>query len=68
MFVQNETQLSRDVVSLFTLVPHKAARTIVLDRLSNNSTLEDRATLSIAELTEAMRCLNSNFMPRLDRA
>ena len=35
---------------------------IVLDRLSNDSTLEDRTTLSIAELTEALDlCLNSSY-------
>ena len=51
---QYESQVSFDVVSLFTSVPLEAARTIVLDRLSNDSTLEDRTTLSIAELTEAL--------------
>ena len=48
--------------SLFTSVPLEAARTVVLDRLSNDSTLEDRTTLSIAELTEALDlCLNSSY-------
>ena len=51
---QYESQVSFDVVSLFTSVPLEAARTIVLDRLSNDSTLEDRTTLSIADLTEAV--------------
>ena len=59
---QYESQVSFDVVSLFTSVPLEAARTIVLDRLSNDSTLEDRTTLSIAELTEALDlCLNSSY-------
>ena len=49
---QYESQVSFDVVSLFTSVPLEAARTIVLDRLSNDSTLEDCSTLSIAELTD----------------
>ena len=54
--------MSFDVVSLFTSVPLEAARTIVLDGLSNDKTLEDRTTLSIAELTEALDlCLNSSY-------
>ena len=57
-----ESQVFFDVVSLFTSVPLEAARTIVLDRLSNDSTLEDHSTLSIAELTEALDlCLNSSY-------
>ena len=59
---QNESQVSFAVVSLFTSVPLKAARTIVLERLSNDSTLEDRTTLSIAELAEALDlCLNLSY-------
>ena len=59
---QYESQVSFNVVSLFTSVPLEAARTIVLDRLSNDRTLEDRTTLSIAELTEALDlCLNSSY-------
>ena len=59
---QYESQVSFDVVSLFTSVSLEAARTIVFDRLSNDSTLEDRTTLSIAELTEALDlCLNSSY-------
>ena len=54
---QYESQVSFDVVSLFTSVPLEAAKTIVLDRLSNDSTLEDRTTLSIADL-----CLNSSYL------
>ena len=44
---QYESQVSVDV-SLFTSVPREA-RTAVLDELSNDSTLEDRTTLSSAE-------------------
>ena len=51
---QYESQVSFDVVSLFTSVSLEATRTIVVDRLSNDSTLEDCTTLSIAELTKAL--------------
>ena len=50
---QYESQVFFDVVSLFTSALLKAARTIVFDRLSNDSTFEDRTTLSIVEITEA---------------
>ena len=54
--------MSFDVVSLFTSAPLDAARTIVLDRLSNNSLLEDHTTISIAKLTKALDlCLNSSY-------
>ena len=59
---QYESQVSFDVLSTFTSVPLEAARTIVLDRLGNDTTLEDRTTLSIAELTKPLDlCLNSFY-------
>ena len=59
---QYESQVSFDVVSLLTSVPLKDAGPIVLDRLSNDNTSEDRTTLSIAELTDALDfCLNSFY-------
>ena len=46
----------------YTSAPLEAARTIVLDRLSNDSILEDRKTFSIAELTEPLQLrLNSSY-------
>ena len=39
--LDNESQMSFDVVSLFTSIPLETARAIVLDRLSNDCTLED---------------------------
>ena len=60
--LDNESQMSFDVVSLFTSIPLETARAIVLDRLSNNCTLEDRTNLNITELTEALDiCLTSTF-------
>jgi len=54
--------VSFDVVSLFTSVPLEAARTIAFDRLSNDCTLEDRTSLTITELTEALDiCFNFSY-------
>ena len=60
--LDNESQMSFDVVSLFTSIPLETARAIVLDRLSNDCTLEDRTNLTITELTEALDiCLTSTY-------
>ena len=60
--LDNESQMSFDVVSLFTSIPFQAARAIVLDRLSNDCTLEDRTNLTIIELIEALDiCLTSTY-------
>ena len=49
-------------VSLFTSIPLETARAIVLDRLSNDCTLEDCTNLTISELTEALDiCLTSTY-------
>ena len=60
--LDNESQVSFDVVSLFTSIPFETARAIVLDRLSNDCTLEDRTNLTITELTQALDiCLTSSY-------
>ena len=60
--LDNESQMSFDVVSLFTSIPLEIARAIVLGRLSNYCTLEDRTNLTITELTEALDiCLTSTY-------
>ena len=54
--------MSFDVVSLFTSIPLETARAIVLDRLSNDCTLEDCTNLTNKELTEALDiCLTSTY-------
>ena len=59
---QYELQVSFDVASLFASVSLEAAGTIMLDRLSNDNTLENHTTLSVTELTEALDlCLNSSY-------
>ena len=59
---QHESQVSFDVVSLFTSVPLKTAKNIVLRRLSNDSSLAERTTLSLTELEIALDlCFNSSF-------
>ena len=51
-----------DVVNLFTSIPLETARAVVLDRLSNDCTLEDRTNLTITELAEALDiCLTSTY-------
>ena len=47
--LDNESQMSFDVVSLFTSIPFETARAIVLDRLSNDCTLDDCIYLTITE-------------------
>ena len=60
--LDNESQMSFDVVSLFTSIPLEIARAIVLGRLSNYCTLEDRTNLTITELTEVLDiCLTSTY-------
>ena len=46
--------MSFDVISLFTTIPLDLAKQIVFDRLSSDSHLEDRTTLSVPELMEAL--------------
>ena len=55
--LDNNSQVSFNVVSLFTSIPLETARAIVLDRLSNDCTLEDRTSLTTTELTEAFEHL-----------
>ena len=50
----SQKQVSFDVVSLFTTMPLDLAKQIVFDRLSSDSHLEDRTTLSVPKIMEAL--------------
>ena len=52
--LDNNSQVSFDVVSLFISIPLETVRANVLDRRSNDCTLEERANLTTTELTEAL--------------
>ena len=52
-----------DVVSLFTITPLDLAKQIVFDKLRRDSHLEDRTTLSVPDLMEALDiCFNSTSL------
>ena len=56
------TQVSFDVVSLFTSVPLKTAKTIVTNRVGDDCTLGERTSLTVPELIVALDiCLQSSF-------
>ena len=55
--------VSFDVVSLFTSVPVKRATEIAYQRLSDDTTLEDRTMLSAQEVARLLEfCLNATFL------
>ena len=51
---KSESQVSFDVVSLFTLVPHKTAKTIVANRVGDDCTLGGRTSFTVPELMETL--------------
>ena len=59
---KSESQVSFDVVSIFTSVPRKTAKTIVANRVGDDFTLGERTSLAVPELMEALNiCLQSSF-------
>ena len=59
---KSQSQVSFDVVSLFTSVPLKTAKTIVSNRVGDDCTLRRRTSLTVPELIEALDiCLQSAF-------
>ena len=60
---KSESQVSFDVVSLFTSVPLKTAKTIVANRVGDDCTLGERTSLAVPEIMEALDiCLQSSFL------
>ena len=59
---KSESQVSFDVVSLFTSVPLKTAKTIVANRVGDDCTLGERTSLAVPEIMEALNiCLQLSF-------
>ena len=57
-----ESQVLFDVISLFTSVPLKTAKTIMANRVGDDCTLGERRSLAVPELMEASDiCLQSSF-------
>ena len=58
---KSESQVSFDVVSLFTSVPLKTVKIIVANRVGDDCTLGERTILTVRELMEALDiCLQSS--------
>ena len=59
---KSESQVSFDVVSLFTSVPLKTAKIVVANRVGDDCTLRERTSLTVPELMEALDMyLQSSF-------
>ena len=59
---KSESQVSFDVISLFTSVPLETAKTIVANRVGDDCTLGERTSLAMLEIMEALDiCLQSSF-------
>ena len=59
---KSESQVSFDVVSLFTLVSLKTAKTIMAKRVGDDCTLGESTSLAVRQLMEALDiCLQSSF-------
>ena len=59
---KSESQVSFNVVSLFTSVPLKTAKTVVANRVGDDCTLGERTSLTVPELMEALDiCLHASF-------
>ena len=59
---KSESQVSSDVVSLFTSVSLKTAKTIVAYRVGDDCTLGERTSLAVPEIMEPLDiCLQSSF-------
>ena len=59
----DDQQVSFDVTNLFTSVPLDMARQIVLERVGNDTTLEDRTQLTTIDVIEALDiCLQSSYL------
>ena len=59
---KSESQVSFDVVSLFTSVPLITAKTIVANRVGDDCTWGERTSLAMPEIVEALDiCLQSSF-------
>ena len=52
-----------DVISLFTKIPVDVAKTVVLERLKKDDTLDDRSDLTLTDIMTALNlCLDNTYL------
>ena len=55
--------VSFDVVSLFTKIPVDVAKTVALEQLKKDDTLDDRSDLTLTDIMTALNlCLNNTYL------
>ena len=59
----DECMVSFDVISLFTKIPVDVAKTVVLERLKKDDTLDDRSDLTLTDIMTALNlCLDNTYL------
>ena len=59
----DECMVSFDVISLFTKTPVNVAKTVVLERLKKDDTLDDRSDLTLTDIMTALNlCLDNTYL------
>ena len=59
----DECMVSFDVISLFTKIPVDVAKTVVLERLKKDDTLNDRSDLTLIDIITALNlCLDNTYL------
>ena len=59
----DEWMISSDVTFLFTKIPVDVAKTVVLERLKKNDTLDDRSDLTLTDIMTALNlCLDNTYL------
>ena len=59
----DECMVSFDVISLFTKIPVDVAKTVVLERLKKDDTLDDRSDLILTDIMTALNlCLDNTYL------
>ena len=59
----DECMVSFDVISLFTKIPVDVAKTVVLEQLKKNDTLNDRSDLTLTDIMTALNlCLDNTYL------
>ena len=55
--------VSFDVISLFTAIPDDVAKTVVLERLKKDDTLDNRSDFTLTDVMTALNlCLNNTYL------
>ena len=59
----DQCMVSFDVISLFTKIPVDVAKTVVLERLKKDDTLDDRSDLTLTDIMTALNlCLDNMYL------